>query len=48
MKDIEINEGNRIFQGFDMEKFFDKESLLDTYITLREISVIRITVCGIS
>ena len=33
MKDIEINEGNGIFQDFEMEKVFYKESLLDTLYT---------------
>ena len=27
---MEVNNGSGIFQGFDMEKFFDKESLIDT------------------
>ena len=30
MFNMEVNNGNGIFQGFDMEKFFDKESLIDT------------------
>ena len=30
---IEANNGQGIFQGFDMEKFFDKESLLNTLYT---------------
>ena len=32
-KDDKIN-GSGIFKGFDMEKFFDKESLIDTLNTL--------------
>ena len=27
---MEVNNGSGIFQGFDREKFFDKESLIDT------------------
>ena len=27
---MEVNNGNGIFQGFDIEKLFDKESLIDT------------------
>ena len=34
MLNMEVNNGNDIFQGFDMEKFFDKESLMDTLIAL--------------
>ena len=30
MLNMEVNNGSGIFQGFDMEKFFDKESLIDT------------------
>ena len=30
MLNIEVNDGQWIFYDFDMEKFFDKESLLDT------------------
>ena len=26
---MEVNDGNGIFQGDDMDKFFDKESLID-------------------
>ena len=31
---MEVNNGSGIFQGFDMEKFFDKESLIDTLSAL--------------
>ena len=34
MLDIEANNGQGIFQGFDMKQFFDKGSLLDTLYTL--------------
>ena len=34
MLKIEVNNGHRIFQGFDTEKLFDTESLLDTLNTL--------------
>ena len=30
MLNIEVNNCNGIFQGFNMEQFFDKESLIDT------------------
>ena len=30
MLNMEVNNGHGIFQGFDMEKFFEKESLFDT------------------
>ena len=31
---MEVNNGSGIFQGFDKEKFFDKESLIDTLNSL--------------
>ena len=31
MLNIEVNYGQGIFQGFDMEKIFDKESLICTH-----------------
>ena len=34
MLNMEVNNGSGIFQGFDMEKFFDKESLIDTLYAL--------------
>ena len=27
---MEVKNGNGTFQGFDMDKYFDKESLIDT------------------
>ena len=35
MKHLEEKKENGIFQTFDLEKFFDKESLLDTMDTLK-------------
>ena len=36
MLNMEVNYGSGIFQGFDMEKFFDKESLMDVMYTLNK------------
>ena len=33
---------NRIFQAFDIEKFFDKESLMDIMFTLKEVANISV------
>ena len=43
---IEANNGQGIFQGFDMEKFFDKESLHFTPSKLKATLVTSIIGCG--
>ena len=48
MKNLEEKKDNGVFQTFDLEKFFDKESLIDTMDTLkkRPRSPTRTTDCG--
>ena len=42
----EENKSNGIFQAFDMEKFFDKESLMDVMHTLHKEAKTKTTGCG--
>ena len=41
MTKLEPKEDIDVFQTFDLEKFFDKESLIDTMCTLKEKAKIK-------